>query len=83
MSYEKVIQARNNILIGTKQMLKALKNNEAKEVIIAIDADWHVTNKILEAAREKSIPVIEVESMKKLGIACGIDVGTATVAITG
>lgn len=83
MSYEKVSQANGQLIIGTKQTLKALRNNEVKEVIIAEDADRHVTDKVRIAAVEKQVPVYNVESMKKLGKACGIDVGAAAVAIKG
>ena len=38
MSYEKVLKAEN-IIIGTKQTVKASKNGIVKEVIIAEDAD--------------------------------------------
>ncbi|WP_102349400.1 50S ribosomal protein L7ae-like protein [Bacillus sp. Marseille-P3661] len=82
MSYEKVSMAKE-IVIGMKQTLKALKESEAIEVIIADDADQRVTNKVVLAANERSIPVTKVDSMKKLGKACGIEVGAATVAIKG
>ena len=81
MSYEKVTQAINDIIIGTKQSLKALKDDRIKEVIIADDADAYVTGRVVDLANEKQIPVIVVDSMKKLGKACGIDVGAAVVAI--
>lgn len=82
MSYEKVSQARE-VVIGSKQTLKALKEMEVTEVIIADDADRRVTNKIVLAAKENNIPIVRVDSMKKLGKACGIEVGAATVAIKG
>ncbi|WP_221569195.1 50S ribosomal protein L7ae-like protein [Alkalihalobacillus sp. TS-13] len=82
MSYEKVTQA-TNFIVGTKQTIKALQNGEVKELIVANDADQRVTNKVVHIAKEKSVPVTNVESMKKLGKACGIDVGAATVAIIG
>ncbi|CAM3234389.1 50S ribosomal protein L7ae-like protein [Sporolactobacillus spathodeae] len=81
MSYEKVTQAKNGIIIGTKQALKALKENRVAEVIIAEDADVRVTNKILTLAEELDVPVHVVDSMKKLGQACGIEVGASAVAI--
>ena len=81
MSYDKVTQARNGIIIGTKQAIKAMKDNRVKEIVIAEDADSRVTNKVLELAQELSVPVITVDSMAKLGKACGIDVGAAAVAI--
>ncbi|WP_339229902.1 50S ribosomal protein L7ae-like protein [Aeribacillus sp. FSL K6-2833] len=80
MSYEKVAQAEK-IIIGTKQTVKALKNDAVKEVIIAVDADPKVTNKVVQLAEEKEVPLIRVDSMKKLGKACGIEVGAAAVAI--
>lgn len=80
MSYEKVSLAVG-LVIGSKQTLKAIKENEVSEVIIADDADRRVTNKVLLAAEENGIPVVKVDSMKKLGKACGIEVGAATVAI--
>ncbi|WP_017754869.1 50S ribosomal protein L7ae-like protein [Calidifontibacillus oryziterrae] len=82
MSYEKVSQAKE-IVIGSKQTLKAIKEKEVSEVIIADDADRRVTNKILLVAKENNIPIFRVDSMKKLGKACGIEVGAATVAIKG
>lgn len=80
MSYEKVSQA-SGIIVGTKQTLKAIKNGEVKEVIIAEDADRRVTNKVVAVAKERQVPVVRVESTKKLGKACGIEVGAAAVAI--
>ncbi|MGP4070456.1 50S ribosomal protein L7ae-like protein [Halobacillus sp. B29] len=81
MSYEKVAQAKSEIVIGTKQTLKAMKNGEVIEVITADDADQTMTMKVVRLARELQIPHTRVSSMKELGNACGIDVGAATVAI--
>ncbi|UOQ49462.1 50S ribosomal protein L7ae-like protein [Gracilibacillus caseinilyticus] len=81
MSYEKVAQVNTESIIGTKQVLKAIKNGYAKEVIIASDADPHITSKITQVASDHQVPCFFVDSMKKLGKACGIDVGAATVAI--
>ncbi len=81
MSYEKVAQAGFDIIIGTKQTLKAMKNGEVNEVITADDADQSMTLKVAELARQLNIPHTRVPSMEELGNACGIDVGAATVAI--
>lgn len=81
MSYDKVSQAEK-LIIGTKQTIKALETEIAKEVIIAADADRRVIAKVETLARAKGIPIITVDSMKKLGKACGIDVGAATVTLT-
>lgn len=81
MSYEKVAQAKSEIIIGTKQTLKAMKSGEVVEVITADDADQTMTMKVARLAKELKIPHARVSSMKELGNACGIDVGAATVAI--
>lgn len=80
MSYEKVMQA-NTFIVGTKQTVKALKSGTVKEVVIAEDADVIVTQKVVQTANEHNIPVAKVDSMKKLGKACGIEVGASAVAI--
>ncbi|RWZ52160.1 50S ribosomal protein L7ae-like protein [Halobacillus fulvus] len=81
MSYEKVAQAKSQVIIGTKQTLKAMKNGEVHEVITADDADQSMTAKVVQMAKQLDIPHTTVPSMKELGESCGIDVGAATVAI--
>lgn len=80
MSYEKVSQA-SKIIVGTKQTAKALKNDIVKEIVIAKDAELRVVAKVIELAEQKQVPLTKVDSMKKLGKACGIEVGAAAVAI--
>lgn len=81
MSYEKVAQAKK-IIVGSKQAVKALKAGEVTELVIAKDADAKVTADLLRTARETNTSITYVDSMKKLGKACGIAVGAAAVAIT-
>lgn len=81
MSYEKVAQAKK-IIVGSKQTVKALKAGEVKELVIAKDADAKVTAELMRSAREMNTAITYVDSMKKLGKACGIAVGAAAVAIT-
>lgn len=80
MSYEKVSQAAN-VIVGTKQTVKALKSGHVQEVVIASDADPRITEGIIQTAKDMDVPITMVGSMKKLGKACGIEVGAATVAI--
>lgn len=81
MSYDKVLQAKS-FIVGTKQTVKALKQGTVNEIVIARDADAKVTAKVVSAANEMNVPVVYVDSMKKLGKACGIEVGAAAVAIS-
>jgi len=81
MSYEKVAQAKK-IIVGSKQTVKALKAGEVIELVIAKDADMKVTANLLQTAGEMNTAITYVDSMKKLGKACGIAVGASAVAIT-
>jgi large subunit ribosomal protein L7A len=63
--------------------MTALKAGQIRELIIAEDADRHILDELLLLAEEARVPIVKVDSMKKLGKACGIDVGAATVAIRG
>ncbi|MBT2638061.1 MULTISPECIES: 50S ribosomal protein L7ae-like protein [unclassified Bacillus (in: firmicutes)] len=81
MSYEKVAQAKK-IIVGSKQTVKALKAGEVIELVIAKDADMKVTANLLQTARKMNTAITYVDSMKRLGKACGIAVGASAVAIT-
>jgi large subunit ribosomal protein L7A len=80
MSYEKVLQAKR-FVIGTKQTVKALKEGNVRELIVASDADPKVTAKVVSEALDINVPIQYVDSMVKLGKACRIEVGASTVAI--
>ena len=80
MSYEKVSQAKE-VIVGTKQTVKALKNGRVKEVFVAKDADLNVIQQVVHTAAELQTPIYYVDSMKKLGKACNIEVGASAVAI--
>ena len=80
MSYEKVKQAKN-VIIGTKQTVRALRNNLIDEVLVAADADPFLAAKVTKTASHLAVPITYVESMQMLGKACGIDVRAAAVGI--
>ncbi|MEW9676481.1 50S ribosomal protein L7ae-like protein [Lentibacillus sp. L22] len=81
MSYEKVTQVRSRLIIGIKQTLKAMEKGVISEVVVANDADQQMIEEVVRLADELNISIDRVDSMKKLGAACGIDVGASTVAI--
>lgn len=68
-------------VIGAKQVKKAVSNGLAKKVYIADDAEAHVTEPIKILCQEQQVELQVVESMKILGEACGIDVGSAAAAL--
>lgn len=68
--------------VGLKQTMKAVQANRVLAVYLAKDADERLVAGLLDECRQKNIQVHSAESMKILGRACGIDVGTAVAAIT-
>ncbi|MGV8145254.1 MAG: ribosomal L7Ae/L30e/S12e/Gadd45 family protein [Alkaliphilus sp.] len=67
--------------IGIKETLKALKQEKIKLLYIAEDLDLHLKKEVEEVASFWDIEIVSVESKRKLGIACGIDVNASTVGI--
>ena len=68
-------------VIGLKQVTKAVKRRSAEKVLLAGDADERVMEPLRELCRAEGIEVLETESMKALGMACGIEVGAAAAAV--
>lgn len=75
------LQAARKRMVGSKQTLKAINRGQAKVVFVAANADQHVVDPIVQACAEKGIKVVQVENIKNLGRACGIEVGCASAAI--
>jgi large subunit ribosomal protein L7A len=71
----------SNKVIGAKQVKKAVSKGLAKKVYIANDAEAHVTEPIKTLCQEHQVQLQIVDSMEALGAACGIDVGSAAVAL--
>jgi large subunit ribosomal protein L7A len=71
------IRQENSMVVGIKQTLRMVERDCISELFIAKDADFYVTKPILEVARENRVPIRYVESKKKLGHLCGIDIGAA------
>ena len=71
----------NRILVGSKQLRKALKNGAVSAVFLAQNADPSITEPLAEQCESAGVCVTWVRTMKELGETCGIDVGTAAAAI--
>ncbi len=80
MSYQKVSNAEN-VVVGHKRTLEAIKNGIVKEVVIAEDADMRLTHVIIRTALQHNIPITKVESVRKLGKVSGIQVGASAIGI--
>ncbi|KRQ85882.1 Ribosome-associated protein L7Ae-like protein [Caloramator mitchellensis] len=68
-------------VVGAKQTIKTIKSGQAAIVYIAEDAEAKVTAPVIEVAKQHNVEIVFVETMKKLGALCGIDVGAATACI--
>ncbi|MFL0270286.1 ribosomal L7Ae/L30e/S12e/Gadd45 family protein [Candidatus Clostridium radicumherbarum] len=68
-------------VVGIKQSIKVMKNNEAKAVYVAKDADSRLIAPVINLAQEISLEINYVSTMKDLGKLCGIDVGAATAVL--
>jgi len=72
---------RGEKIVGAKQLQKAIEAGEIQMVFVALDADLLVTKKVIELARQKGLPIVEVDTMKALGEAAGVAVPTAAAGI--
>ena len=67
---------------GVNETTKAVERGVAKLVVIAEDVSpKEITQHLPALCQEKSIPFAIADSKKKLGVAAGINVGSAAIAI--
>ena len=82
--YEIVESARKTGKIdkGTNEVTKAIELGTAKAVFYAADVSpKEIVAHLPVLCKEKGITCIEVDSKQKLGLAAGVNVSTASVAI--
>ena len=75
--------ADQQVIVGAKQLRKALNRGLVKMACLAKNADPAITEPIEALCLEKCIKCIWVPTMEDLGRACGIDVGAAAAAVVG
>ena len=69
------------IIVGTKQLKKALLAGRVKVVFLAENADPAITEPLEALCRERNIHITWIPSMSELGQNCGIEVGAAAAAV--
>ena len=72
---------RKNLVVGAKQLRKAVKAGRARCVFLAENADPAVTDPLAELCTANHIQITWVPSMTELGRCCGIEVGAAAAAV--
>ena len=68
-------------IVGTKQLLRALDEGKIAHAYVAKDADLLLTKRVVDRCYDMNIPCTQVDSMEKLGRACGIDVKAAAAGL--
>ena len=72
---------RYTVVVGAKQLKKALAKGAAQYVFLAENADPALTEPIAALCIDQGVRLAWVRSMSELGQACGIEVGAAAAAI--
>lgn len=71
------------VVIGTNEVTKALERNEAQLVVIASDVSpEEIVMHLPALADEKDVAVTFVPDKEELGLAAGINVQSAAIAVT-
>ena len=78
---EKLDLTGRKIVVGTKQLKKAVSSGRARYVFLAENADPAVTDALEQLCRSNHIQITWVRTMAELGHSCGIEVGAAAAAI--
>lgn len=83
-AYEIIEVARKTGKIekGTNEVTKAIERNTAKLVVYAEDVQpKEIVQHLPMLCKEKNIPCVGVDSKQKLGVAAGINVPCASIAV--
>ena len=68
-------------VVGTKQVLRVVKEGKAARVFLCKDADDFIYRQVEAACEEHHTPITVMDSMEKLGKLCLIGVKTAAAAL--
>ena len=68
------------VVVGAKQLRKALQNGSVHRVYLALNADPAMTEPIAALCQLNHVEFSWVRSMSDLGRVCGIEVGAAAAA---
>ena len=72
---------RKKVVVGAKQLRKALQSGRARYVFLAENADPAITEPLEEMCGKRNIQIAWVPTMAELGQKCGIEVGAAAAAV--
>ena len=68
-------------VVGVRQVLRAVKEDRAQEVFLAMDADSRLRAQIEQEVREKGLPLHMISTMEELAALCRVDVPSAAAGL--
>ena len=73
--------SKSQHVVGTKQTLKAVEQNNALKVFLAKDTDEAIREKIVKICKKNHVAIEEVDRKEELGKACNISLDAAVACI--
>lgn len=70
---------KNRLVVGFKQVCKALKSDKCSKIFLAGDCSANISDRLCAAAG--SVPIVTVPTMRELGTMCEIDVPASCAAV--
>ena len=68
-------------VVGVRQTLRAIKQDRADTVFLAMDAGSALRGAVEQAAKEANVPLQMVATMEELAALCRVDVPSAAAAV--
>ena len=78
---EEQLRRPENRVVGSKQVLRAVRDGKAAKVFLAKDADEFLYRQVEAAAEAARVPLVTVDTMAQLGKNCLVNVKTAAAAL--
>ena len=75
------VEPGEKVVVGAKQLRKALRDGRVQRAYLAENADPVITEPLEALCKKNRIEYCWIRSMKELGQLCGIEVGAATAAV--
>lgn len=73
--------ANGEKVVGTRSLLRAMKEGQVRIAYIGQDADLFIRRKVEDACREANVALVEVNSMEELGRICESPVPAAAAGL--
>ena len=73
---------RDNMIVGARQSMKALKNGKVSEVYMAEDSDEFIKNDFVRECSARNINIVRYGTKAELGRVCGIEIDAAVACRT-